>query len=200
MVLRLCGKEMNMVIAEELEDVLAAESEADQAEQSEATALSALRSEHYDKIVHTNMMVQSAEHEYECAKAEAASLKKRWEQLQHRLTQLIAEGPSRQQQLPFADEADTPDESWKDTAISEAIDATDKQLEKLADAGVRTVGQFESLRAGQIDGYPDGLRSIKGVGQKTVDKWEEEILEWLQQHTWGQPAEESADDADDSDD
>lgn len=189
-----------MVIAEELEDVLAAESEADQAEQSESAAMSALRAEHYDKIVQANLMVMSAEHEYEVAKAEAGALKKRLEQLQSQLTQMIAEGPSRQQQLPFADEADAPGESWKDISISEAIDATDKQLEKLADAGVRTVGQFESLRAGQIDGYPDGLRSIKGVGQKTVDKWEEEILEWLQQHTWGQPAEESADDADDSDD
>lgn len=182
-----------MVIAEELEDMLAAESEADQAEQSESAAMSALRSEHYDKIVQANLMVMSAEDEYEVSKAEAGALKKRLEQLQSRLTQLIAEGPSRQRQLPFADEADTPDESWKETPISEAIDATDKQLEKLADAGVRTVGQFEALRAGQVDGYLDGLRSIKGVGQKTVDKWEEGILEWLQQHTWGKQAETSAD-------
>lgn len=180
----------------------------------QTAGMTRLQREHYEKICQANMMVQSASEQYENAKSEASWCKKRLEQLQARLTNLIAEGPSRQQQLPYPEDGDrsdagddadgtaAADESWKETPISEAIDATEKQLEKLADAGVRTVGQFEALRAGQVDGYPDGLRSIKGVGQKTVDKWEDEILEWLQQHTWGQESnqEVDADDVDGDDD
>lgn len=63
--------------------------------------------------------------------------------------------------------------------ISDVLELTDKQFEKLEDAGVRTVGQFEHLRSGQKPDYPDGLRSLKGVGEKTVDAWEDQMVEWL---------------------
>jgi hypothetical protein len=80
--------------------------------------------------------------------------------------------------LPFPDD-DVPAEEWKDVPISDAIKLTDKQFEKLEEVGVRTVGQFETLRSGQLDGYPDGLTSLKGVGKNTVDKWEDQMVEWL---------------------
>lgn len=78
----------------------------------------------------------------------------------------------------------------KADAIGSVLELTDKQAEKLEEAGINTVGQFEHLRTGQMDGYPDGLRSLKGVGQKTVDAWEDQMVEWLSVHSReSQPAE-----------
>ena len=85
-------------------------------------------------------------------------------------------------------------EAWEDVPISEVIELTPKQIEKLEAAGVKTMGQFEHLRSGQMDGYPDGLKSVKGVGQKTVDEWEEQALKWLFVNN-REPEKEGTDDA-----
>jgi len=133
---------------------------------------------HCDDIIRLNHAVRIAELEYEDAKSEASAAKRRWEQLQAKLTSLIAQGANPQPELPFPEET-VPTEDWKSVAIESVLELTDKQAEKLEEAGIKTVGQFEHLRSGQMDGYPDGLRSLKGVGQKTVDAWEEQIVEWL---------------------
>ena len=116
--------------------------------------------------------------DYENKKAIAAAAKKQHELLQSRLNRLIADGANPQGELPFESEEDSA-EDWKDVPISDVLELTDKQFEKLEDAGVRTVGQFEHLRSGQKPDYPDGLRSLKGVGEKTVDAWEDQMVEWL---------------------
>ena len=41
---------------------------------------------------------------------------------------------------------------------------------------------FEDLRAGKITTHPNGLRDVKGVGEKFITKWEEEILTWLKEN------------------
>lgn len=156
-------------------------------EQAEATSqssevgsddLSPLQKQHYDGIIRLNHAVRIAELDYEDAKSEASAAKRRWEQLQAKLTSLIAQGANPQPELPFPEET-APTEEWKSVAIESVLELTEKQAEKLEEAGIKTVGQFEHLRSGQMDGYPDGLRSLKGVGQKTVDVWEEQIVEWL---------------------
>jgi hypothetical protein len=154
----------------------------EQAKAEQAAAeLSDRQRAHYDEIRRVNEYCIAAGYEYEDRKADAAHAKKRYEQLQGKLNSLISQGPNPQKELPFAEEPTEPivGDAWKDTPISDAIELTDKQFDKLEDIGVRTVGQFEHLRSGQMDGFPDGLRSVKGVGEKTVDAWEDQIVNWL---------------------
>lgn len=150
----------------------------------EPKPLSELERDWLEKIKHVNLTVLSAQSEYDRCKADASHAKKRLEELQNRLNDLIADGPNPQRSLPFKDDHDDaiepdPAEAWRDVPISDVIELTDKQFEKLEDIGVRTVGQFEHLRSGQMPDYPDGLRSVKGVGAKTVDKWEDQVVDWL---------------------
>lgn len=140
-------------------------------------SLSQRERQYLQDIVALNAEVLAAHSEYEMRKSVATDVKRRLERLQLELSDRIAAGPNTQQELPFTYDDD--DEQWQDVPISDVLTLTDKQFEKLEDAGVRTVGQFETLRSGQVDGFPDGLRSIKGVGQKTVDAWEDQIVEWL---------------------
>lgn len=137
------------------------------------------RQAHYDEIVRLNEVCLRAGYEYEDAKLEANAAKKRYEQLQGKLNSLISQGANPQMELKFpADPKEAPKEAWKDVPIGEVLQMTDKQAEKLEAAGIKTVGQFEHLRSGQMDGYPDGLRSVKGVGEKTVDAWEDQMSDW----------------------
>lgn len=161
------------------------------AEDDKERELSAKQKQHYDEICRLNHAVRCAEADYELAKAEASSAKRYWEQLQAKLSSLIAQGANPQPELPFPEET-APTEDWKSVAIGSVLDLTDKQAEKLEEAGIKTVGQFEHLRSGQMDGYPDGLRSLKGVGQKTVDAWEDQMVEWLSVHSRESQAAEAA--------
>lgn len=143
--------------------------------------LSDIKARHYEQIVRLNVECCEAGFDYENKKAIAAAAKKNHELLQAKLNRLIADGANPQMELPFDEDEDAA-EDWKDVAISDVLELTDKQFEKLEDAGVRTVGQFEHLRSGQMTDYPDGLRSLKGVGEKTVDAWENQIVEWLSEN------------------
>lgn len=158
--------------------------------------LSDLKQKHYDAICSLNLKVQQARIVYEDVKAEAASEKRRYESLQEQLNSLISQGANPQRELAFPEHAaeEPKPEAWKDVPISEVIVLTPKQIEKLESAGVKTMGQFEHLRSGQMDGYPDGLRSVKGVGEKTVDEWEEQALKWLFVNN-REPEKEGTDDA-----
>jgi len=140
----------------------------------ETAVLSGIEKVHYDEIKSLNLLVNEACNEHDIKKHEAKAAKDHLEGLQHRLSQLISEGPRRpdpQKELPF--------EEWQNVPISDVLNLTPKQLEKLDEAGVKTAGQFENLRAGKVDGYPDGLRSVKGFGDKTIDAMEEDMVNWL---------------------
>ena len=169
-------------------DVTTAETEADASDQpdtladnvaAEVTPVAEFRQAHYDQICRLNDECLQAGYAYEDKKVEANHAKKHYELLQNKLNSLIAQGPNPQRELPFADPDGPAPEAWKDVPISEAIQMSEKQAEKLEAAGIKTVGQFEHLRSGQMEGFPDGLRSVKGVGEKTVDEWENQILDWM---------------------
>lgn len=113
------------------------------------------------------------EAEYEVAKAQASVLKKRLDEAVALLRSTIRRGPDSQQELQFASEG------WGETPIEEALTLSPKQMEILREADIATVDDFEALRAGRIKGYPRGLLDLPRVGQATVDKWEDDILDWI---------------------
>lgn len=139
--------------------------------ETEAAEMNERQLKHYELIQEMERRCELLEQDYEMKNADAKLAKKILETSVDGLRALIRKGPDSQQELPFSD-------SHLDVPITMAIELTDKQKEKLAEAGVETVADFEKLRAGTPD-YPDGLRSIKGVGDALVDKWEEQILTWL---------------------
>lgn len=151
--------------------------------QEELTAediMAEARELHYEQIVAMNKLVNDAAIKADQAKTKAKIAKEELEDLQTQLSLLISEGPKLpdpQLTLPFDD--------WKQVPIENAITITDKQLEKLHEAGINTVIEFETERGG------NRFAGVKGIGEKTVDKWEEEILEWMSQNAREQEGEES---------
>jgi hypothetical protein len=146
-------------------------------------AMSQLELEHYHEIIRLNKEVKLKQYKYDAAKAEAKFCKEDLDCAAMELSTLIADGPQKpdpQKELPFAaaDSGDKP--SWELTPITDALKMTTKQREKLEEIGIKTVGQFEFLRAGRDPVYPDGLRSVKGFGAATVDAFENDIVNWLQ--------------------
>lgn len=175
-------------------------------EPSEVDPNDELKRVHYSEIVELHKKVREAEWDYATAKQHANTAKKSLEELQADLSLLIARGPKRpdpQRELPFGDDDSESDDEpnpdwWRDVSIRDVLDLTDKQYEKLDGAGIRTFGRFEDVRAGQDSDYPRGLRSIKGVGEKSVDEWEEAVLKWWGRHRQ-QAANQVADDPDEDD-
>ena len=165
-------------ILTELENVLEAESDADA-----DSILDELKREHYEDILRLNRNVKLSQMKYDIAKGEAKARKEELECLSLELSNLIADGPQKpdpQKELPFSDSTESGDHpNWELTPITEALKLTAKQREKLEEIGIKTVGQFEFLRAGRDSLYPDGLRSVKGFGAATVDAFENDIVEWL---------------------
>lgn len=143
-------------------------------ETPEPPSLSTLEHEHYLQIQEAEQQAFEAEEQYEGANTVAKMLKKRWESRVEVLRQLIRRGPDSQLPLPFGEDGEAePEDAWKAVPINDVLQLTDKQAEKLLDAGIRTVGDFELLRAG------DGITSLKGIGQATADAWEDNMLDWL---------------------
>lgn len=181
------------MIAETLEEVLENDSSADAGE------MTSIEREHYDEIVELNKQVAIAERDYLYSKSQTKAAKEELESLQSRLTYVISRGPevpNPQQSLPFPEDA--PADAWRDEPITDAIKITPKQFERLEDAGARTMGQLEDLRAGKFPTHPDGLRSIKGFGDKAIDTIEDQILEWWDKNKNAREpevAEESEEDA-----
>lgn len=166
------------VIEEDVEKVLEAESDAE-------AALTAAEREHYERIKDLNTEVHDATYKHDLAKSKAKMAKEHLESLQAELSSLISEGPKipdPQKELPF-DQAEA--DAWKATPIVEVLQVTSKQQEKLEAAGVKTIGEFEHLRSGMNPDYPNGLRSIKGFGDATIDAMENDVVEWLSKNLKG---------------
>lgn len=127
-----------------------------------------LEKEHYESIKKLSLLVGEAASEHDMKKIDAKAAKEHLEGLQMRLYCLINEGPRKpdpQKELPFIE--------WQQVPIENAITVTEKQLEKLHEGGIKTVIEFETERAG------NRFASIKGIGEKAVEKWEEQILGWM---------------------
>jgi len=159
-------------------------------EQPSEVALSEAEHEHYLAIIEANREVKAKQYAYDIANSEAKACKKELELASLELSNLIAEGPAKpspQKELPFDQEQQAEAEpqpevakfDWESAPLTDALKMTPKQQEKLDSIGIKTVGQFEFLRAGRDSMYPDGLRSIKGFGPATVDAFENDIVNWL---------------------
>lgn len=162
------------------------EATSDKSENTEApvAAISDLEREWIDKIKRLNEACTDAASAMAIAKDAAKAATEEYNGAVSLLRSTIRRGLNTQPELPGFDASADPaqeEQSWRDAPIREAIRATKKQAEKLVEAGVLSVGQFEDLRAGKNKHYPDGLIAIRGIGEATADKWEKEILDWRSQ-------------------
>ena len=132
---------------------------------------------HYEDILKMNVLVREAQDSHDVAKSRAKAAKEVLDEYSMRLSVLISEGPQKpdpQKELPFEEVP-----PWRDTPVTEVLKLTEKQIEKLEEAGIKTIGRLEDVRGGQDPDYPRGLRSIKGFGEKTIDALENDIVDWL---------------------
>jgi hypothetical protein len=137
----------------------------------QATVMAEAERKHYEDILKMNVLVREAQDSHDVAKSRAKEAKEALDGYSMRLSVLISEGPKKpdpQKGLPF-DEAP----AWQEVAIEQAITVTPKQLEKLHEAGITNVIQFETERAG------NRFEGVKGIGEKTVEEWETQILDWM---------------------
>lgn len=146
---------------------------------------------------------EEAESAYREAKSKAKEAKLELEDCIAELRLAIKRGPSDQQEFDFEDSETGQDEyeEFLEQPVEKVIKLTSKQLEKLINLDVITAGDFEKLRAGTKD-YPRGLADVKGIGQATIDKWEEEFLESFDRWKKNEANKKSLlpDDEDDEDD
>lgn len=134
--------------------------------------LTDLERAHYNRICELEASIREFDVAYQMAKARAADAKKDLELAIIDLRLCISKGPNQQQRLDLKLD-------WQDEPISKVISCTEKQLDKLHEAGVETVGQFEVVRAGKDKRYPGGIIDLPGIGVSTLDKWEEQMIDWL---------------------
>lgn len=140
--------------------------------------------DHYEAIKEKETEVAELEHYVIDLTYQLKQAKKRFDGAVSELRYLISRDPlyvppvvdDPQMKLEFDEEYD----KRLQAPITEALSLSEKQLEKLESAGVKTVGDFENLRGGQNKDYPRGLSDVKGVGQATIDKWENDIVAFLQ--------------------
>lgn len=145
-----------------------------------------------EKVRRLEAACKEAEAAYNDAKKDAIALKKEFEAKVSELRRAITRGPSLQPELPFDDHEPKEEPQQTDIearhaelmamSVTEALMLTEAQREKLEDAGVKTVGDFERLRGGQMKDYPGGLSDLPRVGQATIDKWEEQLTDWLKRN------------------
>ncbi len=172
------------------------------AEEEATEDLSKLERRFLEKVRDLERRCMEAESEYLFARSEAKRAKKDLDVCVQELRNVIKRGPSEQQELDFEDSENEEDEDdWKTVPITDALKLTEKQIEKLFSVGVETVGDFEILRAGTKD-HPRGLIDVKGVGASTIDRWEEELLDWFDKRRVAKSKKEAQDldeDAEDDD-
>lgn len=168
----------------------------EETEVTETKTMTVLEHEHYEEIKELNEEFRQEYAEWEFLKDKTSAAKKTVDEISKRLSYLIARGPEKQHKLPFEDSTKGEVLKWREASVAESLGLTTSILEKLGSAGVTTIGELEDLRAGS------GLRSIKGIGQATVDKIEAQVLEWLDENRdkLGEVVTESEDETEDDDD
>jgi len=156
------------------------EDESDAVAHEDALTESDIRLKHHKLILESNARWVAAEAKALAAKNVAVELRKAADVAGKATRNLIARGPDPQRELPFAEEADDDAvdgsfevSDWDQEEIGAALGLTAKQLEKLHEADITTMGEFETLRAGA------GLMSIKGIGRALADQLEDRALQWL---------------------
>lgn len=143
--------------------------------------------------------VEEAEADWEAAKEEAADCKKVYDKRLEAYGAAVREQRNPPPLFAQADRASTngqhvepaaetpaTDESWRTVPLSEAlIGITEKVIEKLADAGLRTVGDLEAFSAADHWSHPD--RKIKGIGPETVAKIGDAMMKFWERRNMPAP-------------
>lgn len=147
--------------------------------------------EHYGNIIRLQAECDRLERDYETQNLLAKDAKKKLELAIDHLRGVIRRGPNPQGEFDFSEgqSGEATDSTVGDLShdalmgypIAAVIGCTAKQQDMLESAGVLTVADFERVRGGQNRDYPGGLSDLPGVGQKTIDKWEDAVIEWLKQ-------------------
>lgn len=141
--------------------------------------------EHYEKILRKEKYCEELEQEFRQLQHDAKEAKEAWQASVGDLRRSIRRGPAIKMpaQLPLPMDSESLDDHEKKLAepITKVLKLTNKQTEKLEDLGVKTVGDFENLRAGKFKDYPGGLIDVNGIGEATITKWEDQIIDFLQQ-------------------
>jgi hypothetical protein len=136
--------------------------------------LSERERQHYEQIRELETECEKLESEFKDRKATATAAKSAWEAAVAQLRATIRSGPDAQLPLTFGDKGETPADDFMREDVMDALPGlTGKQVDALDDAGVRTIGELEALRAGA------GLRSIKGFGTAVADKIEDLLLDYI---------------------
>ena len=153
-------------------------------------------SDHLAEIRALNKKFVEANLKWEILKDKTSAAKKFSDELGKELSGLISRGPDSQLELAFGGDGDQDsgadgDDEWEAVPIEKALALSASQLEKLEGAGVRTMGELEAFRA------DPGLSSIKGFGEKSITKIEEQILDWFDRRRDSEAV--GMDDDDDSD-
>jgi hypothetical protein len=134
--------------------------------------MSERESEHYREIRSLESTCDRLEGEYEAAKAAASAAKSLWSEAVSRLRESIRRGPDPQLGLPLADD-------FRSAEIGFALTLTKRQAEILEDAGIVTVQDYENVRWRKDKRFPNGLADVPGIGQALIEKWEEELLDYI---------------------
>ena len=114
------------------------------------------------------------EREHFTLKEQTSEAKKSYELAVLKLRQAVARLTTGDPEPLFA-QADGDGDKWRQCGIDRLCLAASINA-KLAEADVLTIGDLEDLRAGK------GLRSIAGIGQATVDKIENAVIDWLSEN------------------
>lgn len=124
--------------------------------------------------------IESLESELSSLQSEMRMLKKEIKAACQRRRKIIQGMDEDQLDLPLEEGGAEPehDDAWRNTRVLDVLDITPSLADKLADAGVSTMGELEDLRAGKNRDYPRGLLDLPKFGQKSLDKLEEQILNW----------------------
>lgn len=154
--------------------------------------MSERESKHYREIRSLESTCDRLEGEYEAAKAAASAAKSLWSEAVSRLRESIRRGPDPQLGLPLADD-------FRSAEIWFALTLTKRQAEMLEEAGIVTVQDYENVRWRKDKRFPNGLADVPGIGQALIEKWEEELLDYIagQQQAAAKAAGHYEDDADD---
>ena len=151
-------------------------------EPGKTAALVEAEHEHLDEIRKLNAKVREYRSEYEDAAAEAKSRKKSLEAAQDQLSDLIARGP---ETMPLFDgpkpaakpgpkpkKAAAPDEVWRADIIPD-LDLAPSIVEKLAEAGLHTIGDLADWSAGGRL-----LQDIDGIGEAAAVKIDDAMTKY----------------------
>lgn len=134
--------------------------------------MSERESKHYQEIRSLETTCDRLEGEYEAAKSGAAAAKSLWTEAVSRLRECIRRGPDPQMGLPLADD-------FMAAEIGFALTLTKRQADLLADAGIETVQDYENVRWRKDKRFPNGLADVPGIGHALIEKWEEELLDYI---------------------